>query len=97
MLNNLLALHSCVRTRVRNVYGHVESSGGCARHRTFEHSGLAGKAKAAFQPRSLFPLNGILFLGEGPYPGAGSFILPSGFQEDYCDASLWSFPSNPLL
>lgn len=81
MLNNPFAFH-CVRTRVRNFYGHVENSGRCARHRTFEHSGLAGKAKAAFQLGSLFSLNGILFLGEDPHLRAGCFILPSGFQEN---------------
>lgn len=80
MLNNPFALH-CIRTRVRNVYGHVEYSGRHAGHRTFEHSGLAGKAKAAFQLGSPFSLNGILFLREALLLRTGCFILPSGFQE----------------
>lgn len=77
------------RTRVRSIYGHVEYSGSCAGHKTFEHSGLAGKAKAAFQLGSLFSLNGILFLGEDSPPQGWLFYSP--FRVPRNPMSLWSF------
>lgn len=78
--------------------GRVDCAGQGAGHRIWVlcgHSGLAGNA--ACQPGSLFPLHGILFLGEElTLLGLAVLILPAGCWDACCvgNSFLWSFSSN---
>lgn len=51
-----------------------------------EHCGLVGKA--ACQPGALFPLHGILFLGEElALLGLAVLTVPVGFQDTCCEGN----------